>query len=70
MEALQEEKITLKKEHDIALYNYEKKKKELEDIEKKIISYCYKQGHEWIKETENSMYGETFNVCKKCGLFY
>jgi hypothetical protein len=70
MEALQEKKTILQKEYDNALYHYELKKKELEDIDKKIISYCNKQGHQWVKEIENGMYGETFSVCKKCGLFY
>lgn len=70
MEALLQKKEILLKEYNQALTNYELKKKELQNIEEKIISCCCDQGHEWIRETETCMYGETFMVCKKCGVLY
>jgi hypothetical protein len=68
MESLQEKKDELIKETDNALYKYEIKKIELEKIEREIISYCEKQGHNWVEEIENGMYGERFFICKKCNI--
>ena len=40
--------------------------KRLDEIQEHIINNCV---HEWKTEREDCMYGETFTICKKCGVF-
>jgi len=38
-------------------------------INHSIYNECGKLGHEYVTEIESGMYGETYHVCKKCGVY-
>lgn len=45
-------------------------KREIDELDKIIVQNCGKseQGHEWVTEREQCMYGEKFTRCKKCNI--
>ena len=51
---------------------YERKITELSNmvtsINHSIYNECGKLGHEYVTEIESGMYGETYHICKICGL--
>ena len=52
---------------------YESKITELSNmvtsINHSIYNECGNLGHEYVTEIESGMYGETYHVCKKCGVY-
>ena len=52
---------------------YERKITELSNmvtsLNHSIYNECGKLGHEYVTEIENGMYGETYHICKKCGVY-
>jgi|TARA_Y100000389_G_C17149263_1_gene358780 hypothetical protein len=43
--------------------------KEIENIESKIVRKCleYHETHDFVYEREEGMYGESFQICTRCG---
>ena len=58
-----EEKIILIRNLESQIY---KANNEIDKKWKIYFSLC--NGHEWENERENYMYGERYQVCKKCGM--
>ena len=52
---------------------YERKITELSNmvtsLNHSIYNECGKLGHEYVTEIESGMYGETYQICKKCGVY-
>jgi hypothetical protein len=64
---LQQKKCFLEKKTE-----YERKITELSNmitpLNNSIYNECGRIGHEYVTEIESGMYGETYHICKICGL--
>jgi len=58
----------IKKVYDIP-YKLKSTEIILEKINKELINCCYNEhkGHDFVPQTEEGMYGETFYICCICG---
>ena len=67
--------ILIKQKQDILeeKYKYEHKIKQLSNVvtslNYSIYNECGKLGHEYVTEIESGMFGDTYNLCKKCGVY-
>ena len=68
MEKLEMMKEELLNEKQLYLNELNVIEEKIKNIEYNITKYCGENGHIWVKEVENTMYGETFTYCERCSL--